>query len=356
MSLERLHLILNLKEEEQQVTQEKLENRLADLCDFSEVKTFAVEMLKKIEYEEIERLGQQEEISFRFLMCGRNMSIFFSLFPLKQYSYSAGDIIHTTQDKKSGLDINFSRNEIIDFLCGGIILGILKINCLKKLEVILESEISDTCLNILNCEESDYIMLLGLKLLLSLEQEEETIGGEMEYIKYTDIEIGIDDAINDAWKNRAMWYILAKINEQNNIQNEERRKGQNRISDMTENAIESINNKKTELMQEMQNKIQNFYGHTLEVMGLFIAIFSIIGFNLFQSANFSFQEIMVINISCILSIVVIFWQIEKIVKSDKKSHTIIIIFALILLLILFVNLSSFTNGIPGFLEWFKSLI
>ncbi len=108
--------------------------------------------------------------------------------------------------------------------------------------------------------------------------------------------------------------------------------------------LNSLSNEVHKTSLENREKTQNFYSKILEIVGLLIAIFSIIGVNCFtlsSQTNIDVFDIVIVNSTVVLSIVIILFLIHNIIhNSSIKKYIVImcvsflsIIIAIILLLI-----------------------
>lgn len=77
---------------------------------------------------------------------------------------------------------------------------------------------------------------------------------------------------------------------------------------------------KKDLEARFHKNMQESYGKTLEMMGIFIAVFSIIGFNIFNQNTKSASAVLVTNLSCLLSLVTLFFIIDCIAGKEEKQE------------------------------------
>lgn len=108
--------------------------------------------------------------------------------------------------------------------------------------------------------------------------------------------------------------------------------------------INILNEKVYRASLEAQDKTQKIYSKILEIVGLLIAVFSIIGINCFTLATqstISVTNILIINCSVMLCIITIFYLIHNILQKNIIGKLLIgfLIAFLILIFVLKVNLN-----------------
>lgn len=96
-----------------------------------------------------------------------------------------------------------------------------------------------------------------------------------------------------------------------------------------------------EKLKDIDDRISDFNAKLIEIIGIIIAIFSIIGLNVFtlaqEGVNFSPIELIEINLSVVLFIIVLLGVATKLLTSKKmpKSYWVVSAVVVLLLLVLF---------------------
>lgn len=101
--------------------------------------------------------------------------------------------------------------------------------------------------------------------------------------------------------------------------------------------------KQKKLNSEMETRfkehMQDFYLKIMEIMGIFVAIFVLIGSNFFGRSDIKINEILISNASCTLMLLIIFFLIEKFLKGKPTKstyHKMLIVAIVLVMLIIFV--------------------
>lgn len=108
-------------------------------------------------------------------------------------------------------------------------------------------------------------------------------------------------------------------------------------------SIDEMQNTTQKKLNDLENKINNFNSRIIEIMGIILAIFSIIGFNVFtltqNAVDFSPLELIEINLSVVLFIIVILGVTTKLLcdKVMPKSYYVLLAILIFLLIFLFFN-------------------
>lgn len=119
---------------------------------------------------------------------------------------------------------------------------------------------------------------------------------------------------------------------------------QNDIPDFLLDQVENLQNKSAEIL----NKIQNYNKDILTIMALFVSIVALLTSNVSAIGNLTAIGIITMNISLVISILIIFLLINNIIGKESSkftnnivSITSIIILSIILLILVFKsNLDS----------------
>lgn len=87
----------------------------------------------------------------------------------------------------------------------------------------------------------------------------------------------------------------------------------------------------SEKLLELEKRIENLYARFLELSGILIAIFSIIGFNLLNiRKSISVKELIVVNCTMIFSLSALFLLIELLFMRREEKKKISIVFLIVL--------------------------
>lgn len=116
---------------------------------------------------------------------------------------------------------------------------------------------------------------------------------------------------------------------------------QNDISDFLLDQVENLQNKSTEIL----NKIQDYNKNILTIMALFVSIVALLTANVSALGNLTALGIIAMNLSLIISIVIIFLLINNIVgnaNSRTMNNVLGTIFIVILGTILWIIVSNNT--------------
>ena len=158
-----------------------------------------------------------------------------------------------------------------------------KLKCSKIIENMLED------LEVLNSMHEYYSKFqLSFKEINDFEKFEENFDAESKNIK------------NTIFLNNVIWNI-----KYNGVYISEKIKAQ-------ENSRKKISEK----IEIIESKLEKNNQRMLEIMGVFLAVFSIININMDEaSKNVSIDKVITINISIVICMIVLFWLIRR---NDKK--------------------------------------
>ena len=85
-------------------------------------------------------------------------------------------------------------------------------------------------------------------------------------------------------------------------------------------AQENSSKKISEKIEMIENKLEKNNQRMIEMMGIFLAVFSIVNINMNEaSKNANIDKVITINVSTVISIIVLFGLIYLIKKSDKNK-------------------------------------
>ena len=116
-------------------------------------------------------------------------------------------------------------------------------------------------------------------------------------------------------------------------------------------SITYLNNLKNEIYktsQETNHKVSNFYSKILEIVGLLIAIFSIIGVNCFTIAsqsNIDPFNIVLVNSSLAMSLSIVLFLIHNIIHERRANKFLILLFLSFLVFLITIILYLIKNNI-----------
>lgn len=297
------------------------------------IKKLIDDMLIDCKWEQIKNFSRDErQIYYKFFGFENNMEIYNNIAAICKNNFNVSDLVSEIGLLNADQNISLNQERIKKYICFACVCGFLKIKAIQHIEIKnvqrfkCSSELVETVYLIEN-------ILCGV------------YGDDGSILSDRDITIGINSDKNDFWMDY-MLYNIARIEKDfkvvedfRNCLNEQKSEGDN-----AKKAIEAIKEAEDHAKKEIEgtldekfkNYVNNFYGRTMEIIGIFIAIFSLIGFNLFSANNMNLINILILNLSCILGIAVMFFLIKHILDdkvTDCKFIAIIITLVVAILIL-----------------------
>lgn len=310
-----------------------LENKISNLEDVDNIlkkqniKKLILEISGESSWERIEEtILEEKKIYYNFLCYKNNMKIYNIIYAKFKENFNLSDVVSEIKLSNIALD----QKEIKKYICCACICEFVRIGSSQRIEIENINQLKSPP----KIVESVYLIE---NILCNI------YGGSGAILSDRDITIGISSYMNEFWTEFILYSIDRMVDYYEMINtyqeslksiksiDEEIKKGIEQINKTKDNAEKDINNKLEEMFK---NNVNSFYGRAMEIIGIFIAIFSLIGFNLFRDNYIDMNNILIMNFSCILAIVVMFFLIKHILDEKLESDIFILIIVALIVAIL----------------------
>ncbi len=255
-----------------------------------------------------------EQIRLHFLSHENNITVYRNIFSIcHKDAFNLSELNKEIISMCAEQKISIEGKEIKKFICSACICGFLNIESTQRLDIE-------------NLEKIDFpkeiVNTVYIIENILCSNDTSTLGDR-------DIAVHIDEIESDFWTD-FMLYTIAKMQSYFDV-----------IQSYQE-KLKSLDSLEENINERFKKHVQEFYGKTMEIIGIFIAVFSLIGFNLFRDNNMSVHNILILNLSCILGIVTMFFLIDYIMNKKMKGVYYIVIIVLLVVGILLVT-DSYTK-------------
>lgn len=268
-------------------------------------------LLCEIYEEDFERIAQwtENEIGFKFFEKGNHLNIYYAVREICIQEFGLPDVINQIQRR---VDSHEKEDEIKKILVTLALLGFVELNNLSSIPGEVDTAVAETAYIVEN-------VLFGV-----YEKKDRNL---------PDNEV----AVNVKEYNQGFW-VMFEWNMVKTVQDIKSKFPQESIiAEINKHVKEKIEeiDKKTETEKEgiekiVEEKFHGFYMKMIELMGIFVAIFSLIGFNLFRENELDVISTLLMNLSCVLALVVMFILIDYLVNKEEHRWKKLLYLALIL--------------------------
>lgn len=296
------------------------------------IKKIIIEMLECSSWERIDEIiPDEKQISYEFLNQENNMKIYNILYSIcKENNYNVSDLISQISLLSAKQNIVLDGMKTKKYICCACICGFVGMESLQFIEIEKEDKLNHPPQII----ESVYLIE---NILCSI------YGGNEAKLSDKEITVGVNLDMEEFWKEYMLYNIDRMLDSLKIVNScQEFLKSKTSIEEEINIGVKQINKTKDEASEDIRNSldkefkkhVNSFYGKTMEIIGIFIAIFSLINLNLFSKNDMDIINILILNLSCILGIVVMFFLIKHILDENLKSYTFIGIIAILVIAIL----------------------